>query len=224
VCYQNVKNMTIAMSLAVAVILLLLPNAAALLGFQRVVGHRNGDSATRLLMARVSKPDNQQASRVVVGASGDEGGKDPEGDDMITLPFDGLVGKRSGGLFDKPLEAMDNEQAEFDRLSDEEKRIFVDRKISARIEAIKRGDAEPIPQSKDPLEGMTTLDIMRSALAVTKPFDSWSDFALAYILAIFTTLFVLGYNVLLTENLGNLMDWFLDTDFAGTAAGTALRL
>ena len=73
-------------------------------------------SVTLLRMGRIARPEGREGR--LVGAEGDSASDDEE-QDMVTLPFDGLVGKDKG-LFNKALDVMDPIDAAYAALPGEE--------------------------------------------------------------------------------------------------------
>lgn len=177
-----------------------------------------------LFMARAAKPIEKDG-QIISGSPSNAGG--PDDDEMITLPFDGLVGKDQG-LFDKALDMMDPIQAEYDSLpgaeGSQERKDAIEKLIKARVAAIQSDNYEKIPIGKNPLQNVPVWEIAWATIKICKPFESSSELFLTYILANTTTFIVGGYVFLVNGAFQSWLKWFIDTDFAGSGVGAALKL
>ena len=218
--------MTTAAMLAVALLsllVLLVPGASALLSPRglRVVPGRGA-----ALYARAAKPVDSEGRVVEVGGAG--AGADAEGEEeMITLPFDGLVNKE-GGLFNKALDVLDPLQAAYDKLpgaeGSQERRDAIDKLIKARVEMIESDNYNRPVSAKNPIEGMSFWEITWSTVKVCKPFETTSELVLTYMLLNLAMVLFTAYALSVNSLLGGALDWFIKTDFAGTDVGSLLKL
>jgi hypothetical protein len=140
-------------------------------------------------------------------------------DEMITIPFTGLVGKENGALFDKPLEVFDPLKNTDDLPGadgSEEKIAAIQQRIQERVDALKKAgqwDDNDEVYGKDPLAKQSILQTMAMQLKVCKPFDSVDELALTYVLLIATTGALMAYLLVLRETFDTFIEWFVATDF-----------
>jgi|Transcript_31118 hypothetical protein len=140
-------------------------------------------------------------------------------EDLITIPFDGLVGREQGSLFDRPLDIFDPLK-DTDSLPGEdgsdEKIGAIQNRIVERVAALKLsgqwGDDTDV-QGRDPLATQPIWSTMFQQIRICKPFESVDELALTYILLIFTTAFLMVYLILLRETFDTFIIWFTDPDF-----------
>lgn len=183
-------------------------------------------SVTLLRMGRIARPEGREGR--LVGAEGDSASDDEE-QDMVTLPFDGLVGKDKG-LFNKALDVMDPIDAAYAALPGEEgsqeRKDAMDALIKSRVDALKSSGAleDTRQMEQNPLANVPKWKIALSTLAVCRPFEDASDLALTFILSNSLTVafafYVLGINGVFRP----LLTWFVETDFAGSNVGSLLKL
>jgi len=200
----------------------------------RKVSLRQAGMSTTRLHGRVAKPAESENKKAVIGTAADEevgsagvGGDDD--DDMITVPFEGLVGRnQGGGLFNKALEIEDPTEAVFANVSgvpgSPEYEAAIGAVINARLEALKRGELDDIQVEKDPMEGVTMWKMGFDAIRTTRPFDSASDFALTLILINIALFSVFSYTYAVNSVLQIFVDWWIKTDFSESPLGVFLRL
>jgi hypothetical protein len=178
-------------------------------------------------MARIARPEGRDGR--LIGAEGDSASDDgKEEEDMITLPFDGLVGKGKG-LFNKELDVMDPIDAAYAALPGEEgsqeRKDALEALIKSRIEALKTDEmlgGEPRQFEQNPIADVPKWKVALSTLAVCRPFEDGTDLALTYILSNSLTfafaVYVLGINGITRP----LLNWFIETDFAGSGGVSSL--
>lgn len=138
--------------------------------------------------------------------------------DMVTIPFDGLVGRDQGSLFDRPLDVFDPIK-DTDSLpgadGSDEKIAAIQARISDRVAAMRQagqwddgGDAF----GKDPLATQPIWQTMAMQLRICKPFDSADELALTYILLLMTTAFLMVYLIVLREAFDGFILWLTSSD------------
>lgn len=140
-------------------------------------------------------------------------------EDLITIPFDGLVGREQGSLFDRPLDIFDPLK-DTDSLPGEdgsdEKIAAIQKRIVERVTALKLagqwGDDTDV-QGKDPLATQPIWSTMAQQIKICKPFESVDELALTYILLLLTTAFLMVYLIVLRESFDTFIVWFVDSDF-----------
>ena len=159
--------------------------------------------------ARIAKKDDEKEQ---VGKMEDEDDK------MITIPFNGLIGKEQGSLFDKPLDVYDPMKNTDDLPGtdgSDEKIAAIQARIQNRVEELKKagewGSEEVF--GKDPLAKQPIWITMAMQLKVCKPFESVDELALTYILLLTTTIVLMAYLLVLRETFDTFIDWFVRTDF-----------
>lgn len=188
-----------------------LPGAAA--------GTRRSTSS-QLFMARSAKPlEKDDAMMTSAGGKGKgqgrgEGGEEEE---MIVLPFDGLVG-REKGLFRKELDALNPIQAAYDLLPGEdgspERKAAIEAAVRQRIAAIQADNYKPMLVDDDPLKGVPLWKASLQMLAVCRPFESYSELALTFLLANLTTIVVGLYVTAVNTSFSSWMQWYIDSDIS----------
>jgi hypothetical protein len=141
-----------------------------------------------------------------------------EDERMITVPFNGLIGKEQGSLFDKPLDVFDPMKDTDDLPGEDgsdEKIAAIQQRIQDRVEALRKsgewGDEEVF--GKDPLARQPIWTTMAMQLKVCKPFESVDELALTYVLLLATTVVLMAYLLVLRETFDTFILWFVNTDF-----------
>jgi hypothetical protein len=140
-------------------------------------------------------------------------------EDLITIPFDGLVGREQGSLFDRPLDIFDPLK-DTDSLpgqdGSDEKIAAIQKRIVERVAALKLsgqwGDDTDV-QGRDPLATQPIWSTMAQQVRICKPFESVDELALTYILLLLTTAFLMVYLIALRESFDTFIVWFVDSDF-----------
>ena len=161
------------------------------------------------LYARAPKPATEESQQLGSGSN----------DDMVTVPFNGLIGAENAALFDKPLEIFDptkdTDSLPGDDGSDEKIAAIMGR-IQQRVEELKNkgswGD-EVDEFGKDPLANQPIYTTMAMQLKVCKPFESVSDLSLTFFLLVATTISLSLYIIALREGSDAFITWFINTDF-----------
>lgn len=162
------------------------------------------------LHARVSKPSKEETQQLGSGESND---------DMVTVPFDGLIGAENAALFDKPLEIFDPTK-DTDNLPGEdgsdEKIAAIMGRIQQRVEELKSKGSwgEEVDEfGKDPLAKQPIYTTMAMQLQACKPFESVSELVLTFSLLVTTTISLSLYIIALREGFDTFITWFINTDF-----------
>ena len=167
-------------------------------------------------MARSAKPLEKDDAMMTTGGKG-KGKGGGEEEEMIVLPFDGLVG-REKGLFRKELDAMNPIQAAYDLLPGEdgspERKAAIEAAVRQRIAAIQADNYEPMLVDDDPLKGVPLWKASLQMLAVCRPFESYSELALTFLLANLTTIVVGLYVTAVNTSFSSWLQWYIDSDFS----------
>ena len=139
--------------------------------------------------------------------------------DLVTIPFDGLVGRDQGSLFDKPLDVFDPIK-DTDSLpgadGSDEKIAAIQARIRDRVAVLKKAgqwDDGGDVFGKDPLATQPIWQTMAMQVKICKPFDSTTELALTYVLLLMTTGFLMFYLIVLREAFDGFIIWFTTTDF-----------
>jgi len=148
------------------------------------------------------------------------GSKSPKDTELVTVPFNGLIGSEGVAIFDKPLEIFDPTKEAVDNLPGEdgsdEKINAIMEQIQKKVEDLKSKGTwgEEIEEyGKDPLTNIPLWTTMMMQLKACKPFESVDELALTFTLLVLTTLGLTGYILLMRESFDSFIVWFLDTDF-----------
>ena len=174
----------------------------------RCIALRTPTASRRLtnLDARVARKEDEQ----------EKAGRTEE---MVTIPFDGLVGREQGSLFDKPLDVFDPIK-DTDSLpgkdGSDEKIAAIQARITERVAVLKKAgqwDDGGNVFGTDPLKSQPIWQTMAMQVKICKPFDSVDELALTYILLLMTTVFLMGYLIVLREAFDGFIIWFTSTDF-----------
>lgn len=173
------------------------------------------------LRSRAAKPKLSENTEIEI-IEGGETYPDAE-EDMISVPFNGLIGQENGQIFEKPLEQFDATQTPTKNTEDmpgapgsDERNDAIMNRIKERVADLKskdewRNDDENF--GKNPLSDILITEIMVEQLKVIRPFESFSEFALTLSLLIFTTGFL---TIFINVNNGideKLVLWWANTDF-----------
>lgn len=174
----------------------------------RCIALRTPTASRRLtnLDARVARKEDEQ----------EKAGRTEE---MVTIPFDGLVGREQGSLFDKPLDVFDPIK-DTDSLpgkdGSDEKIAAIQARITERVAVLKKAgqwDDGGNVFGTDPLKSQPIWQTMAMQVKICKPFDSVDELALTYILLLSTTIFLMAYLIVLREAFDGFIIWFTSTDF-----------
>lgn len=161
-----------------------------------------------------------QFSRIYARVAKNDGDEKQESsENMVTIPFDGLVGGERGKLFDDPVEVYDPIKNTEDLPGEdgsEEKINAIMQRIDERVQALKRSgewDSEGDNFSSNPLAYQPLWQTMIMQVKACKPFESYDELVLTYLLMLFTTVLLAGYLVLIRDSLNDFMLWFTGSDF-----------
>ena len=212
----SVGRMAWAHALLLAVVLLgALPTYHSFLHAPRQQLTRPRATTTTAIIqryARVARREDEDQQQQTTSSS-------PSDDEMITIPFTGLIGKENGALFDKPLDVYDPLKNTDDLPGEDgsdEKIAAIQQRIQERVEALKKsgewGDEKAV-FGKDPLRNQPFFTTVIQQLKVCKPFESWDELALTYILLLLTTMFMTVYLLALRESVDAFIIAWLKTDF-----------
>jgi hypothetical protein len=140
-------------------------------------------------------------------------------DDTISIPVAGLAGYEPGKIFKKPLEIFDPTK-DTDSLpgadGSDEKISAIQRRIQNRVEELKKSgewDNDVEGFGKDPLANQEIWKTMLMQVKACKPYESYDELALTYILVLIATFALTSYLLGIRELQDNFMDWFIKTDF-----------
>lgn len=176
-------------------------------------------SLQRLSIRSVHPGTSLLCLRARVAKKEDEQEKAGKTDELVTIPFDGLVGRDQGSLFDKPLDVFDPIK-DTDSLpgkdGSDEKIAAIQARITERVAVLKKAgqwDDGGDVFGKDPLKTQPIWQTMAMQVKICKPFDSADELALTYVLLLMTTIFLMAYLIVLREFFDGFIVWFTTTDF-----------
>jgi hypothetical protein len=161
------------------------------------------------LYARVARAEEEQVKEA----------SDSKVEDMMTIPYSGLIGRENSALFDKPIDVMDPMKNTDDLPGadgSDEKIAAIQARIQERVAALKAAgewsdDVDVF--GKDPLATQPIWQTMIMQLKVCKPFESFDELALTYVLMLSTTFTLMGFLLVTREVFDGFIDWFVKTDF-----------
>ena len=139
--------------------------------------------------------------------------------ELISIPYGGLVGYEPNNLFYEPVDITDPFKNTDDLPGEDgspEKIQAIQQRIQQRVEMLKqRGEwnEDGDVYGKDPLANMPLWSTMWMQVKACKPYDSFDDLLLTYILVIITTFAMAAYTVGAKYVCEAFVDWFLKTDF-----------
>ena len=162
------------------------------------------------LNARVAKKVEEEISEE----------KDIKNDEMMTLPYNGLIGFEKGALFDKPVEVADpftnpdSVPIEEGKDADEQAAAILKR-LEEKVESLKAsGEWEVYVESgKDPLADVPLLKQMAMQLEAAKVFDNFGETLLTYSLVVFVLFVIGGYVFIVNATASAFILWYENTDF-----------
>lgn len=182
---------------------------ASTLAFQyRCVESRRCSINSRL-NARVAKREEEQQKETAAATD----------DELVPLPFSGILGNEAGGLFDTPLNVFDPTKDTDDLPGtdgSDEKIAAIQRRIKDRVEELKKaGEWELTNEEfgRNPLAKVSLLQTMLYQIQICKPFESYGELGLTYGLVLATSSVLLGYLLILKITFNSFMQWYIDTDF-----------
>lgn len=152
-------------------------------------------------------------------------------DDLVTVPFDGLIGRQGGNLFDTPVKLYDfNPTDDTDSLpgedGSEEKMEAIQARIKQRVEELKRsgqwGD-DYNEFGRNPLADVPVWRLMYMQARAVKPYDSPDELALTYLLTALATVALSVYLLGLGAVLEPAMKAYIETDFDSDFASKLFR-
>ena len=171
---------------------------------------------TRQRLSSVRRQTNLGAR---VARKEDEQEKAGRTEELVTIPFDGMIGRDQGSLFDKPIDVFDPIK-DTDSLPGEdgsaEKIAAIQARITERVSVLRKAgqwDDGGDVFGKDPLAQQPIWQTMAMQAKICKPFDSADELALTYILLLMTTIFLMGYLIVLREAFDGFIIWWTTTDF-----------
>jgi hypothetical protein len=162
--------------------------------------------------ARASKVEEKETSGELINSD-----NNPDG--TVPLPYSGLIGMEGRNLFEKPLEVYDPTKELMDvpgKDGSEEQMLAMQKKIQDRVEALKKsGEWQRNNEEfgKDPLSEVPIWSAMISQLKSSKPFETWDEFALTYVLVLVLGTVMMGYILSIGYGIDEFIEWFEKTDF-----------
>jgi hypothetical protein len=146
--------------------------------------------------------------------------KEEAGDnEMVELPFSGLIGAEQGGLFDNPVNIFDPIK-DTDSLPGEdgsdEKIAAIQKRIQERVQELKKAGEWEITNEEfggNPLEKIPIWQTMIYQVQNCKPFESYGELALTYSLVLTTSLFIIGILLFSKITFESFITWYINTDF-----------
>lgn len=142
--------------------------------------------------------------------------------EMVDVPFNGLIGQENGQIFEKPMEKFDAAYAPTRSTegmpglpgSDERNEAIMNR-IKERVADLKTKDEWRNDQEnfgRNPLSNVAITEVMLEQLKVIRPIESFSEFTLTLCLLIFTTAFLtvfVDFNNYLDDHF---IEWWTEFD------------
>lgn len=135
------------------------------------------------------------------------------------FPFDGVVGRENGALFDKPLNVYDPLKDTDDLPGEDgsqEKIAAIQQRIESRVAELKMagewGDDGDV-FGTDPLARQSLVATMSMQLKACKPFETLDELGLTYLLVLGTSVILSIYLVVLRDSFDAAANWFINTDF-----------
>jgi hypothetical protein len=150
----------------------------------------------------------------------DETTKSQTESEFMNIPYEGLVGAEQGGLFATPLNMFDPIK-DTDNLPGEdgsdEKIAAIQQRIQQRVAKLKKtgewGD-DGEEYGKDPLAKMPIYETMIMQLRTCKPFESFSELGLTFVLMLTTTVLLSAYLLFMRDSFDVFIVWYTRTDFS----------
>lgn len=195
------------MNYIILLVLLLIPQHLSYL--MRFQASSPVSNRQHFLHARIATKNDEQSS---------EATNESENEKMMSIPYDGILGKDRGSLFDRPLEIYDPINNTDDLPGEDgsdEKLNAIMKRIEERVELMKnRGEWDDEESfGSNPLSNKPIIEVMLMQLKACKPFESFDDLLLTYFLMVGTTISLSAYLIFLRENFNNFMLWFTGSDF-----------
>jgi hypothetical protein len=186
---------------------------AALASSFQLNSHRSGISVglrrSSSIRAKVQKAEDENVQVT-------EDGQNAEGQ---AIPFDGVVGRENGALFDKPLNVYDPLKDTGDLPGEDgspEKIAAIQARIENRVAELKKagewGDDGDV-FGTDPLARQSLVATMSMQLQACKPFETVGELGLTYVLVLVTTVVLSLYLIVLRDSFDAAASWFINTDF-----------
>lgn len=142
-----------------------------------------------------------------------------DGEEMMTLPYTGIIGYEPRGLFYKPVDLYDPLKDTSDLPGEDgspERIAAMQERMQRRIDALKASgqwDEDRFTQmGKNPLQRVPLLEVMREQAKVTQPFESVDEFALVLSLTLVTITSLGVYLFIIKSGLREVVDWWLNSD------------
>jgi hypothetical protein len=172
------------------------------------------------LNMRKRLPPLQQ--RVAKNVKGEEAtfGKVDRGDDgeEIAVPYQGLAGNTEGRVFNSALQTFDPMEGTDDLPGEDGSDVKINaiqQRIEARVTELKKNGQwgeEGDEYGLDPLKTQNIFVTMGEQVRACKPFESFGDLALTYLLVLATTVLLSTYLISLREGLDGFIGWYEKTD------------
>ena len=169
---------------------------------------------------RMSMPPlNQRVAKNEKGEERQFGKLDDDGEGDMEVPYQGLAGNSEGRVFNTAIPTFDPMDGTDDLPGEDgsdAKISAIQSRIQERVAELKKtgewgeeGDEYGI----DPLRTQNLFVTMAQQAKACKPFDSFGDLSLTYLLVLTTTVFLSTYLISLREALDSFIGWYEQSDF-----------
>lgn len=168
------------------------------------------------------KSDPPQKNTITGNNHGETSGSDSS-DDMVVVPFNGLIGQENGQIFEKPIEQFDAAYAPTKSTGDmpglpgsDERNDAIMNRIKERIADLKTRDEwrnDDESYGKNPLHDVAISEVMLEQMKVIRPIESFSEFTLTLCLLIFTTAFLTLFVGLNNDFDERFIEWWNRAEF-----------
>jgi hypothetical protein len=141
-------------------------------------------------------------------------------DNPLVIPYSGLMGYIPNNLFYEPVDVARDPLQNTDDLpgedGSEEKLAAIQKRIAERVESLRekglwKNDGDDF--GRDPLAKQPLWKTMAMQLKACRPFATWDELALTFVLVIGTILSLTAYLIFLTWFLEGAVNWYFRTDF-----------
>lgn len=194
------------------ILLIVIMQSECLVVPDRALVARSLTHSSSPLFARVQKAEEENVDIMTTEGGGEEG----EG---MAIPFNGVVGRENGALFDKPLSVYDPLKDTGDLPGEDgspEKIAAIQKRIEDRVAELKVagewGDDGDV-FGTDPLAKQSLVATMAMQMKACKPFETLDELALTYVLVLFTTVLLSAYLVFLRDSFDAAASWYIAADF-----------
>mmetsp|Transcript_21796 Transcript_21796/g.19856 ORF Transcript_21796/g.19856 Transcript_21796/m.19856 type:complete len:221 (-) Transcript_21796:53-715(-) len=149
-------------------------------------------------------------------------------ENLVSIPYEGIIGGERGSLFKHPIDVYDPMKDTSDLPGEDgsdEKIAAIMKRIEERVQTMKQtGDwDEGDTFGKNPLANQSLIDTMISQIKTCKPFESFDELALTYLLMLGTTVFLSTYLLTMRDLSNNFMLWFTGSDLDSEFMNTVMR-